>query len=300
MTRGTVRILVAIATIGLFACSDDELGGTVTLDGSSPPGPAERSSGCDQSGARTGVWQQELAVPGAGDRSFHVSIPEGYDSSVPHRLYIAVHGTGWTGEMIRPYFDIESVEGGDGREIFIYPDRHPSRSNLETNGEAGEEDLRYFDAVLAWANAQYCVDRERTFAMGHSGGGNWVTFLSCHRGNVLRAVVPIGTGGAWWYDGLARGDVSGCTGPVAAMVVHGRQDAIIAYDPWGRETIDYFRTLNGCSEGNGPTLVGTSCQRMNGCDQSYDCSHDELTPFNDGHQIPSWYRTGVMAWLRHF
>lgn len=35
-----------------------------------------------------------------------------------------------------------------------------------------------------------------------------------------------------------------------------------------------------------------------GCTESFDCSHDELTPFGDGHQIPSWHREEVMRWLR--
>ncbi|MEM9068948.1 MAG: hypothetical protein AAGE52_10595 [Myxococcota bacterium] len=257
-------------------------------------GPATGSAGCGESG-RTGAWQQDLGER----RGFFVSVPEGYDSSRPHRLYIAVHGTGWSGEMIRPYYDIEEVPGG-GDELFIYPDRDPSRSNLETTGEAADEDLAYFDEMMEWVTSRYCIDTSRIFAMGHSGGGNWVTFLSCHRGDVLRAVVPTGTGGAWWYSGLGPGDVSGCRGPVPALVVHGRMDSIIPYDPWGLETLDYFRTLNGCGEGTGAILEGTDCALMAGCTESYDCSHDELTPFNDGHQIPSWHRAGVMSWLRSF
>lgn len=273
--------------------------GVPHIDAGVDAGPVGTTAGCGLSGARTGTWQQEITV-GGQRRSFHISVPAGYRSAVSQRLYFAVHGTGWTGAMIRPYYDIESVPGGDGQELYVYPDRHPSRSNLETTGAAATEDLAYFDAMLQWVHDRYCVDEERTFAMGHSGGGNWVTFLSCHRGSVLRAVAPTGTGGAWWYAGLSRNNVSACDGPVAAMVIHGRRDSIIPYTPWGAEAIDYFRVLNGCSAGLGTTIPGTSCRLMNGCTDSYDCSHDEATFLGDGHQIPSWHRVEVMRWLRSF
>lgn len=263
-------------------------------DGPDTGGP-EPSSGCGNGDAQTGAWQHEIEVPGVGTRSFYVSIPEPYDADAPHRLYFAVHGTGWTGSMIAPYYNIEG--GGDGNELFIYPDRDPGFSNLETTGAQADADLAYFDAVLDWARTTYCIDDTRVFAMGHSGGGNWVTFLSCHRGSQLRAVIPAGTGGAWWYQGLSPGDVSACDGPVAAMVVHGTQDALIPYDPWGLETLDYFRTLNGCEASTTEAFAGTSCLRMAGCTESYDCSHDEPTFLGDGHQIPGWYPE-VMTWLR--
>ena len=248
------------------------------------------TSGCGTAG-RTGQWQQEIEVPGVGTRSFYVSIPAGYDPDVPQRLYFAVHGTGWTGAMIQPYYNIE----GGANEVYIYPDRDPAYDNLQTTGEQADADLQYFDALMDWAGENYCIDESRVFALGHSGGGNWVTYLSCRRGDVLRAVVPTGTGGAWWYVG----GVSDCEGPIDAMVVHGRQDQIIPYDPWGLETLDYFRTLNGCGSNSADTYPGTSCVRMDGCDETYDCSHDEPTFIGDGHQIPDWHPE-AMTWLRSF
>jgi polyhydroxybutyrate depolymerase len=250
-----------------------------------PPVP---TSGCGSAG-RTGQWQQEIEVPGVGTRSFFVSVPASYDPDVPQSVYFAVHGTGWTGAMIQPYYNIE----GGTNEIYIYPDRDPGFDNLQTTGEQAESDLLYFDALVEWASSGYCVDENRLFALGHSGGGNWVTFLSCRRGDVLRAVVPTGTGGAWWYVG----GVGDCQGPIDAMVVHGRQDQIIPYDPWGLETLDYFRTLNGCGTNSTEAYGGTSCVRMDGCGETYDCSHDEPTFLGDGHQIPDWHPE-VMTWLR--
>lgn len=279
---------------GPAVTSADPSAGSSTGETGDPTGDTEDepdpmpTSGCGSPG-RTGQWQQEIEVPGVGTRSFFVSVPSSYDADVPQSVYFAVHGTGWTGAMIQPYYGIE----GGTNEIYIYPDRDPGHDNLQTTGDQAEADLLYFDALVDWVSNGYCVDENRLFALGHSGGGNWVTFLSCRRGDVLRAVVPTGTGGAWWYVG----GVADCEGPIDAMVVHGRQDQIIPYDPWGLETLDYFRSLNGCGANTADTYPGTSCVRMDGCDATYDCSHDEPTFLGDGHQIPDWHLE-AMTWLR--
>lgn len=57
---------------------------------------------------------------GDGMRGCWLSLPQGYDPAVPHKVVVGYPGTDWVGEQIQPYLDLEADAKGD--EIFVYPD----------------------------------------------------------------------------------------------------------------------------------------------------------------------------------
>lgn len=88
------------------------------------------------------------------------------------------------------------------------------------NGSSGtsEDDFAFFDALLDYLTASYCIDDAQIFAVGHSLGGSFVNSLACARGDVLRGVAVVGGG---------YGGIPGCRGQVAALVMHHPDDRLV-------------------------------------------------------------------------
>ena len=55
----------------------------------------------------------------------------------------------------------------------------------------GDQDLVFTEAVLDYMESNYCIDRQRIFATGHSWGGDMAQVVSCFLGPRLRASVPV-------------------------------------------------------------------------------------------------------------
>lgn len=88
--------------------------------------------------------------------------------------------------------------------IVIYPQGLPSSGHLVdkegrlpgwqfSEGEQGDRDLKFFDAMLATAVNEYRADPKNVFVAGHSNGGRFSQLLWAARGDKLKAVAASGT-----------------------------------------------------------------------------------------------------------
>jgi polyhydroxybutyrate depolymerase len=139
----------------------------------------------------------------------------------------------------------------------------------------GVDDVAYLNAVIDDMRAQYNVDDQRIFVVGHSNGGYMSHRLACEKGSRIAAFASLA--GAVWKD-PAR-----CTPdqPVGVLEIHGTADTAVKYDgdafyPSALQTVATWAAKNGCP---GPlTATGitkdlddavagaeTSVQRYNGC-----------------------------------
>lgn len=157
---------------------------------------------------------------GGRSRSFILALPAGYDPARPHRLILAFHGRTNSAAQVQRYYGLEGQ--GQRPAIVVYP-----RGLLQNtgrfmwwNGGSGtsEADFAFFDALVDYMTASYCIDDGQVFAVGHSMGGSFVNSLACARGDVLRAVAVVGGG---------YGGVPGCRGQVAALVMHNPDDRLV-------------------------------------------------------------------------
>jgi poly(3-hydroxybutyrate) depolymerase len=154
-----------------------------------------------------------------------------------------------------------------------------------------------FDDLLA----TYCVDTSRVFATGHSSGAQFVVQIlaQSHASDAqhfgFKAVAPV-----------AASDYGAIAGPIAVMYIQGMMDQERGGGD-GHETVDRFRTANGCgstsmadsevtgcmSQGGG-TSVNPGCVIYDDCDApTLWCSHDD--PFYSGtmHGIPCFAVTAM-------
>ena len=157
---------------------------------------------------------------GGRQRSFIVAVPAGYDSARPHRLILAFHGRTNSAAQVRRYYGLEGQ--GDRPAILVYPRGLLQNSGrfVWWNGGSGtaDDDFAFFDALLDYLTASYCVDENQIFAVGHSMGGSFVNSLACARGDILRGVAVVGGG---------YGGGPGCRGRVAALVMHHPEDRLV-------------------------------------------------------------------------
>jgi polyhydroxybutyrate depolymerase len=103
--------------------------------------------------------------------------------------------------------------------VTLTPDsgREPDQWEL-----TGTRDVAFMADLLDQAEADLCIDRNRVYATGLSMGGLMTTVLACELADRIAAAAPV----------AGVGVPPGCepSRPVPAVIVHGTDDPILAYD----------------------------------------------------------------------
>lgn len=182
-----MEISIAVGIIGLLFITL-LLGGIAGIFGGSAYADTETSmsTGCGLSYG-SGEYS-ETTVDGNGtSRTYHVILPNGYDSSRAYPLVFVFHGAGASGESAESW-GLQNAGDAADSAIFVYPDGIPFENwGVGWNDLAGGYDLPFFDNMVSSLEGNYCVDSSGVYAAGFSWGGDFVTALVCERGNVLKA-----------------------------------------------------------------------------------------------------------------
>jgi poly(3-hydroxybutyrate) depolymerase len=282
--RSAKVAVLCLAGAALGACSDNDpdspadeqiapsmpgaespsgVGGTES--GTAPmPGA---SAGCGKT--RTLQDGSQALMSGGVNRTFFLSTPSGYDSSVPHRVIFMFHWNyGSINSIVnppdadrntdRPFYGMGDLS--DGKTIFIVP-----QGLLSPTGGAGWEnpndrDVIFTDDLLAAVSSDLCVDTTRVFTTGFSYGAAMSYKLACARPDKFR-------GAAVYAAGPVSGnDPAECTTPIPFFQVHGVDDPIINIAT-GLSVLDVFTRLNGCTAMTPPEPPqdGHTCTSYEGC-----------------------------------
>ncbi len=200
-------------------------------------------------------------------------------------LIIGFHGRGRSGEHVAAVWELG--QNSLRPYVGIFPDgtRQPWFRSLvgwDTRSEASV-DLQFYDALVDWAAAQYCIDRTRIHVLGHSWGGGMANLVACARKG-LRSLVSVGGGGPTFP----------CQAPVAAMIVHGTSDQDEPIST-GQLNVTTWSFYNSCGNGQSPASV-------DGCVQFSDCLKDYPLLWCEhpgGHGWPDILRGGrLLNWLQ--
>lgn len=285
----------ALVVLGAGACSGDA-GGTVVPAGDGGVVPANDasttdaataaedaavvpSSGCTAPAPTSGLASKNLTVGGAS-RRYQLFVPKGLDPQKPTRLVFVFHGLGGNGDQIRAYLGLEAQVGADA--VLVYPD-----GLVRLQGRTGwsEEDLPFFDAMVADVSSSVCVDQKRVFSTGHSFGGYMTNLVGCLRGDVVRAIAPV-SGGL-----VASG---ACKGPVAAWLLHGDRDGTVPQSE-GLAARDRWLASNGCAATSKPVSPG-QCVGYDGCTANHPvvwCSFP-----GDHYPLPDYTRPAIWDFFK--
>jgi polyhydroxybutyrate depolymerase len=251
-----MRFALAGVLALFLACGDDASpspfvagNGDGGSEGGGDGGPGDPTPGCGATGAATGYQQNQSVMAGGQTRRYQLFVPAAHDGTKTFPLVFVFHGDGGSGADMRDYLPAEAASNDGG--IFVYPDG-PAGWDLDSKAPAND-DIAFFDAMVAKLSQSHCVDKQRIFATGYSRGGYFANQLGCRRGSVLRGVVSHAGGGPYGsndeYDG--NGDLV-CPEPaVASLVLHGTSDGAVALTE-GQSSRNHWRRVNGCSSSNAP------------------------------------------------
>lgn len=266
------------------------MGGTTAAAGGG--GSSARSTGCGRSDARTGTYDATVMSSGRS-RTFTVTAAMDYDPELPHRLIIGFHGRDWDGRKMRQYLNLERYS--DGKTIFVYPWAEENQGYVGwklgpiANRFGGDDDLIFYDDMLASLRETYCIDSARVFVTGQSWGGDMTQLVSCLRGASVRAGIAVAANGTYYLPTRA----GECTGQPDVFTLHGVDDRDIAFSQ-GEALRDFWVREHECQSTTMP-VQPDQCVEFSGCQaRTVWCPYG---PGNGGHQIPNWYSKTAMDWF---
>ena len=287
MRMALALVLLAAAcdrhTPGAWPATGGGGGGSATTKTSAPAEPV-RSSGCKRTDPASGVVEQRFQSAGRS-RTATIIAPIQVGPSYP--VVFVLHGDGGTGAQIRAASHLE--EQANGRALFVYPD---GMVDLDTPA-AKNPDVDMFDSLVAYVQAQWCVDTNRIFVAGFSKGAYMANQLACRRGDRIRGIAAQSGGGPYEAGsdaGKRTYDDQGhllCSGkPVASLIIHGLADQVVQPSE-GQNSVDHWSYANQC----GDTRVSRgACVVKQGCvNEVVDCKVPGL-----GHAI--WPYAAATIW----
>jgi len=206
---------------------------------------AHPSAGCG--GPAMPLTGPGTLTSGGKEGNFVLSVPRGYDPNTPATVGFVFHGANNT--------EVSCFGGGNcagvqmsmvDKAILVYPRSFGTSWTNETR----EQNVTWFDDLLSYVKANYCVDEHKVFVMGTSSGAHFSNILGCRRSDVLRAIAP-GAG--------ERLETTGCENTrFAALVIHGIDDGTVAGQgvPFakGVEARDFYAKQNNCSTETVPPI----------------------------------------------
>jgi polyhydroxybutyrate depolymerase len=251
-------------------------GGMSSVD---PPKP---SAGCNKDPGAVGSAGSPLTVSG---HKYYVKLPTAYDSKKPYPVLFVFHPTNNPIDWAEKSAGFEQ-NGAKDAAIRVYP--------AAANNSSGwvASDVSFFAPLFEKVTGDYCVDQARAFATGESSGGDFSSILGCEHADKLRAVAPCATKNVPQYP--LNAETRKCTGQVAAIVIHGKNDNVVGPEN-GPKTRDFYAALNNCGTMTTPVMGYTdsqsNCVAFQGCDAKYPvywCQHSDPNYSNTNHGWPKF------------
>jgi polyhydroxybutyrate depolymerase len=265
-----------------------------------PPKPEEKdgkvakilSQGCKGESAATqkGFQSQTMVEVKGTDRTYDWLIPDAHDGRHPVPVIFVYHGDGQKGADIRAQYKIEDVVGG--KAFVVYPDAVGTTKewDIERGGDSNA-DMVFFDEILKTLSEGFCIDTNRVFVAGVSRGAYFANGLGCQRGGSIRAIAANSGGGPSSTTDDFDGKLSCPEKPVAALVVHGKNDTEVALTE-GEFSRDYWSRVNGCRPGGLEVFDPAPCISQLSCAQGRPVVYCEVPDL--GHAV--WSEAPRAAW----
>lgn len=243
-----------------------------------------KSTGCQAWGMLS--WENTITIEGK-ERKYNLYIPSGYSNSKEYSLAIATHGRTNSKDQVQAYMKLEKQNDF----IVAYPAALPSSSGKSFSWSE-KENMTFVDAILEQISANYCVNRNQVYAIGHSLGGWMAQRIACLRGEFISGLAVVGS---WPYTGT-------CSGPVPSLFFQNVDDHLSSYAS-GINARNTRLKVNECTETVEDVQIGTlTCQKYTDCSSGNPVVWCEwYTGYNnDPHSWPtggSWQSPGGGTWI---
>lgn len=236
---------IVVWALGLVACAREQRVGAQPerAEAASTSREGVRSVCDDSTQLPSGVSEQRLTSGGV-ERRYLVYLPATYDGHAALPLVLELHGSGGTPEGQLGASQLSAVADAE-RFAIVAPEAVGGRWNVPPD-PAKVDDVRFASDLLDAMERQVCVDRQRVYATGFSGGGRMSSQLACDLSERVAAVAAIG--------GLRFPGPCERARSMPIVAFHGTADAINPYDGggqpyWGtgvEAAFDGWGERNGC------------------------------------------------------
>ncbi len=180
---------------------------------------AALSPGCALESA-PGDGQDTLTVrQGSESRSFTLALPEIADPAERLPLLLAFHGTSGQAESFLTQTGLGEAATGRGIAV-LAPQAEGSPAAWAIPGVAGLDDVEFVETAIEQVGQLLCVDPDRVYATGISGGAAMAAYFACASERVA-AIAPVAG------VGLLRVCPDGP--PVSVLAFHGDMDPIAPF-----------------------------------------------------------------------
>lgn len=249
-------------------------------DAATPPDPGTKGCGIAPAGAGTFAARSITAAGKA--RTYHLAVPAGAKPKQALPLVFVLHGaTDTAPENMRDWFGVEGKM--TTAPLAVYPLALERTRADGTGGKvtrwdlSGNEDLAFFDAMLAEIEASYCVDRAHVFVTGFSSGGNFSQHLACERQKDVKGMAVVAGPGPFSDT---------CGGAVPAWMTHDKNDDALPVAD-ARSSRDFWAAENGCKTASWSAVAGRpECQRNTSCPAGEPLVYCETSGV--GHDVPAF------------
>jgi len=257
-TSSSTASTASTASTGSTASTTEGGSGDTTITTMPPPPPAAASPGCGTT-ATAGTVTLTPTIDGR-PRLVIVHVPSGYRVPTPVPLVVNMHGSRSTARQQEALTGMDATADADSF-IVAYPEGAiPAGSGYEWNvpgqplfgGAAvpagSPDDISFITRLVTVLGQQYCIDTNRVFATGYSGGARMASQLACDASGVFAAVAPV--------SGLRLPAPCPSTRPVPVIAFHGTADRVDPYGGHGQGYWTYsvpvaarrWAAHNGCAE----------------------------------------------------
>jgi polyhydroxybutyrate depolymerase len=207
--------------------------------------------------------------------SYVLDLPQPYDRARAYPVIMAFRPAGSTADVFRGALGLTALAASAA--IVVYPNCLSDAATWDV-----QRDSLLFDALLAKLEANFCVDQDRVFALGHAAGALFVNGLGCFRGDKLRAIAPLSS----------APPPGGCIGKPAAWIAQGIQDPMLGL---GRANRDFWVAQNVCNARLSTPVAPTPCVEYAGCDATAPVRYCE---YDGDASLPSFAAQGVFDFFQ--
>ncbi len=171
---------------------------------------------------------------GGFDRTFALRVPKAYDGKRSLPLVVILHGWTASGELAEQYTRMAETAEREGF-VLAAPDglgqpRGWNAGFLDLSGKRAD-DVAFVSDVIDRSAKEVGVDPDRVFVAGHSNGAMLANLVGSRLGDKVAAVGSVaGIIGLPQTGGGTR-TIPEPEVPVSVMLIHGKQDETVAYDP---------------------------------------------------------------------
>jgi len=233
--RGLVAAVVVVAFI-TAACSGGTDGATTApgpdmstaAESAAAPEPSADAATIGCASVPAGMTKFVLDAGGA-EHDVRIFLPSAISEESLLPLVMNFHGLGSNGDQQAAFTGYEELAEQEGF-IVVHPTGVPSssddqgRNSWETLSmdDAGKDDFAFAKDLLDLLIEDYCVDAERVYATGMSGGGLFTSQLVCAMSDRLAAAASVA---ALHFPESCNPDKA-----VPFMAIHGRDDPTVPFD----------------------------------------------------------------------